>query len=92
MKDPAPKIDTSDVSKAQPAAAGPAAKAPKKGLLDKAKEKLGLGAEDPEADEDDVDVTPAEGGVTVTLDKVTLIPGAVASGVPLDAAKFKSAD
>jgi hypothetical protein len=82
LKDPAPKIDTSDVSKTQPGQkAGPEpVERAKKGLLEKAKEKLGLGAEDPEADEDDVDVTPAEGGVTVTLDKVTLIPGAVASG------------
>jgi hypothetical protein len=95
LKDPAPKVDTSDVSKTQPgqkARPEPAEQAPKKGLLDKAKEKLGLtpgdAAEDLEADvaeedladEDDVGVAPAAGGVTVTLDKVTLIPGAIASG------------
>jgi hypothetical protein len=93
LKDPAPKVDTSDVSKTQPGLqARPepverAAKAPKKGLLDKAKEKLGLGGGDPledaEPDEDDVDINPAApdaGGVTVTVDKLNLIPGAVASG------------
>jgi len=91
LKDPAPKVDTSDVSKTQPGqqvrpepAAG---KAPKKGLLDKAKEKLGLGGgdalEDVPPDEDDVDINPPAtdaGGVTVTVDKVNLIPGALASG------------
>src|SRR5471032_736232 len=50
LKDPAPKVDTTDVTKAQPArpesaerAAKPAAEksAEKKGFFDKAKEKLG---------------------------------------------------
>lgn len=90
LKDPAPKVDTSDVSKT--AAAKPAARpepAEKKGFLDKAKEKLGLGGNDeadelpPEdefADEAMDELPPAAGNVTVEVDKVTLIPGALASG------------
>jgi len=88
LKDPAPKVDTSDVSKTP----APAAKAPKKGLLEKAREKLGLGDDSAEdlqsdaaredlADEDGVGVNPPDaGGVTVEVDKVVLIPGAIASG------------
>lgn len=91
LKDAAPKADTTDLTKAPP----PAAKAPgadKKGFLDKAKEKLGLGKADAPADEDlppedeyadeaVEDFPPAgAGGVTVEVDKVTLIPGALASG------------
>lgn len=100
LKDPAPKVDTSDVSKAAaPAApAAPAgaasptrpAPAEKKGFLDKAKEKLGLGKDTPPAGEDefadepeafdDAELPPAGGNVAVFVDKVTLIPGALASG------------
>lgn len=89
LKDAAPKVDASDVTKVQaPKAAEPAPA--KKGFLDKAKEKLGLGkseadeiAEDgPEpADEDPAGLPPeGAGNVTVSVDKVTLIPGALASG------------
>ena len=64
-------------------------------FFDKAKEKLGLGREEPPADEDypedaagpegedfpDEAYPPAgAGGVTVSVDKVTLLPGAIASG------------
>ncbi|MGH7997346.1 MAG: hypothetical protein ACREFX_13450, partial [Opitutaceae bacterium] len=59
----------------------------KKGFLDKAKEKLGLGREvESEGDEDEAAEEPfgeeplGGGRVSVALDKVTLIPGAVASG------------
>jgi len=88
IKDAAPKVDTSDVSKAQSAPAPAATKAPeKKGFLEKAKEKLGLGespapagegAEDEETFED----LPEEAGagVRVSIDAVTLIPNALASG------------
>lgn len=102
LKDPAPKADTSDVTKARvpapaakPTAPGATQGAEKKGLLDKAKEKLGLGGKtstpdataddefaadaDTEALEEDA-LPPAAGGVTVELDGVTLIPGAIASG------------
>jgi hypothetical protein len=83
LKDPAPKVDTSDVSKTPPATKAPE----KKGFLDKAKEKLGL-AKDADAatpaGEDDLgeEELPetAAGNVAVTVDKVTLIPGALASG------------
>ena len=88
LKDAAPKIDTTDVTKAAPPPK-PAADKPaeKKGFFDKAKEKLGLAkddatAEPDEADADVEDDLPAAGAskVSVTVDKATLIPGAVASG------------
>ncbi|MDO8542496.1 MAG: hypothetical protein Q7S40_18805 [Opitutaceae bacterium] len=94
LKDAAPKVDTSDVTKtpnAQGAAgAGKSPAAEKKGFFDKAKEKLGLakegaadedvGAEEP-LEEEFEDVEPVEGtSVSLTVDKVTLIPGALASG------------
>ncbi|HUR57389.1 MAG TPA: hypothetical protein VM029_06750 [Opitutaceae bacterium] len=95
IKDPAPKVDANDVTKAAAAKPAPAAatKAPagdKKGFFDKAKEKLGL-AKDEEADavaedaapmaDDEDDLPPAgASSVTVAVDKVTLIPAALASG------------
>ncbi len=89
LKDPAPKVDASDVSKAPPAKPTAAEKpAEKKGFLDKAKEKLGLAKS--EAPDEEVSVADAEladdlpaGGeskLTVSVDKATLIPGAIASG------------
>jgi hypothetical protein len=98
LKDAAPKVDASDVTKTQPpkaAAAGTETHAApeKKGFFDKAKEKLGLGkeqgagADEPGFEEDEAlegdldDVAPEGGGnVAVTVDKVTLLPGALASG------------
>ena len=98
LKDAAPKVDASDVTKTPPKAAAPAAesRAPapeKKGFFDKAKEKLGLAKDDdastagPAVDDDDVaeedlDELAPEGAanVSVSVDKVTLIPGALASG------------
>jgi len=88
LKDPVPKADTSDVSKAKPdVAAKPTPPAEKKGLLDKAKEKLGLGktadadlpAEDADTLEEDA-LPPVPGNVVVEVDGVTLTPGAIASG------------
>jgi hypothetical protein len=81
LKDPAPKVDTTDVSKAAPAPKAPE----KKGFLDKAKEKLGLGKDSPAGaegeglDEAALD-EPAGASVKVEVDKVTLLPGALASG------------
>jgi hypothetical protein len=69
LKDPAPKADASDVSKGSPATPSPE----KKGLIDKAKEKLGL------AKGEDDEAAPA-GGVAVSVDKVSLHPNAMASG------------
>jgi hypothetical protein len=99
LKDPTPKADASDVTKARPPApAKPAASAPagaaapgKKGLLDKAKEKLGLGGKAaagddalPDAAADDLAeedaLPPVPGEVVVELDGVTLRPDAIASG------------
>lgn len=87
LKDAAPKVDTSDVTKApasRPAAGSPPGE--KKGFLDKAKEKLGLGREEagePEklADEEYEEDLPAAGAgnVKVSVDKLVL-PGALASG------------
>lgn len=97
LKDAAPKVDTTDVTKAQaPQPASPApsgAQSDRKGFFEKAKEKLGLGGEQSEEEIVEPDETleeegefedelPAEGGgnVAVQVDKVTLIPGALASG------------
>jgi hypothetical protein len=98
LKDAAPKVDASDVTKAPPAkSAVPTAEArgatgERKGFLEKAKEKLGLAkdegeaAEEPAFDEDEaldeeMDELPAgASNVTVAVDQVTLMPGALASG------------
>ena len=89
LKDPAPKADASDLSKAPAAKPVAAPAAEKKGFIEKAKEKLGLGgsaeegdlpADEEFADEAADDLPPAAGNVTVEIDKVTLIPGALASG------------
>jgi hypothetical protein len=96
LKDAAPRVDTSDVSKGAPPKPPVASPAPaeKKGFFDKAKEKLGLAKNDladdaqgepteleEETDEEFDDLPPASAGnVKVEVDKVTLIPGALAGG------------
>src|SRR5687768_12263268 len=97
LKDAAPKVDASDVTKAPPAkSAIPAAETrgatgERKGFFEKAKEKLGLAKEgeagdEPAFDEDEaldeeMDELPAgASNVTVSVDQVTLTPGALASG------------
>lgn len=100
LKDPAPKVDASDVTKAPPPApkpapgAAPKAAAPagpdkgeKKGFFDKAKEKLGLGKDEAAADDGEAlepefeeELPPVASNVSVSVDKVSLIPGALASG------------
>lgn len=72
LKDPAPKADTSDLSKTQPkAAAAPAAGAPASPSA--------VPGEDDLADE--AALPPAgPGSVILDVDSVTLIPGAIASG------------
>lgn len=88
LKDAAPKVDTSDVSKSPPPApaAGRPAAGEKKGMLDKLKEKVGLGGG--AADDEDEAATdefpeeepaPGPGGVSVDVDRVVR-PGAVISG------------
>ncbi|MEY4489017.1 MAG: hypothetical protein RIQ79_1525 [Verrucomicrobiota bacterium] len=67
LKDPAPKADASDVTKAK-AAAAPAVPAGSPGA----------GAEDPLPEEDAL--PPGPGSVSVDVDGVTLIPGAICSG------------
>jgi len=94
LRDPAPKADASDVGKppaARPGAPGAEGRVEKKGFLEKAKEKLGLGkdegademphgAEDGDLGVDDLPPAGAGGSARVIVDKVTLIPGAMASG------------
>jgi hypothetical protein len=94
LKDAAPKVDASDVTKTPPPAkpAPGAAGGERKGFFEKAKEKLGLakdeGGETDDAvveDEEQVDDELADesgggGNVSVSVDQVTLLPGALASG------------
>ena len=95
LKDAAPKVDASDVTKAPvpkpPANESRGAPGERKGFFEKAKEKLGLakdeGAEagesayEDEALEEELGDVPAGGGnVAVSVDQVTLLPGALASG------------
>src|SRR5687768_6605260 len=93
LKDAAPKIDASDVTKTPPPKPVAQAAPEKKGFFDKAKEKLGLAkdaatetpdsaVEDEEAFEEELDELPpgVAANVSVAVDKVTLIPSALASG------------
>ncbi|MEO6245332.1 MAG: hypothetical protein ABIQ12_07840 [Opitutaceae bacterium] len=94
LKDPAPKVDASDVTKTPAAPAPRSAPPEKKGFFDKAKEKLGLAKDDAAAadelpsdgpeplDEDDLEEPPPAGAssVIVGVDAITVIPGAMASG------------
>jgi len=78
LKDPAPKADASDLSKTAAAPAAPLAKAgageaAETEIVDEEEEAGGVGPDDP------LDAPPA-GNVRVSVDKVTLIPGAMASG------------
>jgi hypothetical protein len=88
LKDHAPKVDASDVTKAPPPPAPERGTAPeKKGMLDKLKEKVGLGGPDDEdelpggnlPDDEELGATPPSSGVSVELDRVVR-PGSVASG------------
>jgi len=92
LKDPAPKVDASDVTKAAAPAPRPTTPAPeKKGMLDKLKEKVGLGSGGND-DEDELpnedfpeeealpEAPPADAGnVTIDIDRLVR-PGAVISG------------
>jgi len=69
LKDAAPRVDASDLSKA-PATAGPG---------QDAKGKPGDAAAEDDA-EDWEDAAPTGGSVRIDVDKVSLIPGALASG------------
>ena len=93
LKDPAPKIDTSDVSKTPvPAGATQAPdRVPKKepsnppqGAEEVATDDAAAPADAVPVEGDEVDdlddLPPAGGNVSIVVDKVTLIPGAVASG------------
>ena len=94
LKDPKPPAKTNDLAKAPPPAAPGDKSGEKKGFLDKVKEKVGLGAKDDDddveaglAEEEDIEAEdiPSEAGlglstVKVVVDKVTLIPGALAGG------------
>ena len=94
LKDPKPPVKTNDLAKAPPAPAAGDASGAKKGFLDKVKEKVGLGAKDDAAGVEsdlageenlEADDLPAEAdigisSVKVVVDKITLIPGALAGG------------
>jgi len=94
LKDAAPKADAHDVTQAPSSRPAADKSGEKKGFLDKMKEKVGLGSKDAAEEMDaemedegdfEEEAVPADagagiGGVSVALDKVTLIPGAVASG------------
>jgi hypothetical protein len=94
LKDPKPPVKTNDLAKAPPAPVSGDASGAKKGFLDKVKEKVGLGAKDDAAGVEsdlageenlEADDIPAEAdigisSVKVVVDKVTLIPGALAGG------------
>jgi hypothetical protein len=98
LKNAAPKADASDVSKsaakaaARPAPGAPARPAPagKKGLMDRLKDKVGLGDDGEEAampaeeafeDEEDADLPPAPPTATVTVEVDRIVrPGSVVSG------------
>jgi hypothetical protein len=78
LKDAAPKVDASDVTKAQPPPARKAAPAP---TSEAAADEDDISADAPLPDEDELDAPPAgAGNVTVEVDAVTLLPGALASG------------
>ena len=74
LKDPAPKVDTTDVTKTAAQPSSGAAKAnPHAGAPDSDME------DEPDAAAPG-DFPPGGGSVTVDVDKVTLLPGAIASG------------
>ncbi|MCX6942600.1 MAG: hypothetical protein NTX09_18040 [Verrucomicrobia bacterium] len=80
LKDPAPKVDASDVSKTPPPVAkAPSPSAQHAGTADAAAESP-TDAEAELADEALDDLPPGASSVTVEVDKVTLIPGALAAG------------
>jgi hypothetical protein len=80
LKDPAPKVDASDVSKTPPPVAkAPSPSAQHAGTADAAAESP-TDAEAALADEGIEDLPPGASSVTVEVDKVTLIPGALAAG------------
>jgi len=84
LKDPAPKVDASDVSKTPPPVAkAPGPSAQHAGAADAAAESptdLAADAEAELADEGLDDLPPGASSVSVEVDKVTLIPGALAAG------------
>lgn len=79
LKDAAPKVDASDVTKATPPpAARKAAPAPAPAA---AADEDDISADAPLPEEDELAAPPAgAGNVTVDVDAVTLLPGALASG------------
>ena len=94
LKDPKPPVNANDLAKASPAPSPGDKSGEKKGFLDKVKEKVGLGAKDdaedvatdmvdeesPEAGDIPAGAGAGLGNVKVAVDKVTLVPGALAGG------------
>ncbi len=81
LKDQAPKIDASDVTKAQPASPGADADVKDEPPFP-GEDEIPPGEDSPESADFDEAVPPSglENNVVVTIDKVTLLPGALASG------------
>lgn len=87
LKDQAPKVNANDVTKAQPAQApAPAAPPARRPAAADAEDLPAGGADELPADEAELppeelsDLPPAGTSVSVAVDTVTLIPGALASG------------
>ncbi|MEO7412209.1 MAG: hypothetical protein ABIZ81_02535, partial [Opitutaceae bacterium] len=88
LKDPAPKVDTTDVSKPVAAKAVPAGAPAQRGLPDQTPSGMGGDSGDEQELPDETeppleegtDDLPAGGAIAVEVDKVTLLPGALASG------------
>ncbi len=88
IKDPPPKPEPTVAPPAPPAPPPRQAVPEKNGFIEKAKDKLGLGSAEPAASPDDEidaafedDLPPAgASAVKISVDNITLIPGAVASG------------
>ncbi|HTZ21826.1 MAG TPA: hypothetical protein VMC06_13165 [Opitutaceae bacterium] len=94
LKDPKPASKSNDLARTPPTSSAGDEGGAKKGFLDKVKEKVGLGAKDGgdemESDlaaEEDLEADDIPAGadagistVKVVVDKVTLIPGALAGG------------
>jgi hypothetical protein len=78
LKDPAPKVDASDLSKTSAKAAAGAPAKPGPGAANATPADDADAGLPPEALEDDL--PPTGGAVTVEVDAVTLTPGAMASG------------
>ena len=81
LKDAAPKVDTTDLSKATPPRAGAADESSPRSASEEVGDSAGEIEELGDAGAEELDAPPAgDSLVTVDVDKITLLPGALASG------------